>query len=58
MIETLEHAKAVSQIVEERLKLQKVTYEQINSARESYRSVATRGSILYFAIQEMVCNIT
>ena len=50
MIETLDTTKEISIIVEERLKQSKITSEEINRARENYRSVAKRGSILYFSI--------
>jgi len=56
LIETLDYAKEISQAVEERLTQQKTTIEEINSTRENYRSVAKRGSILYFSVQDMVIS--
>lgn len=50
LVGTLETSKVTSETINKRLEASKVTQEQINKTRESYRSVARRGSILYFVI--------
>ena len=42
-----------SGVIKQRLSEAEVTEEKINTAREKYRSVATRGSVLYFVVASM-----
>lgn len=42
-----------SETIKQRLEEAETTEVQINSARERYRPVATRGSILYFVIASL-----
>ncbi|CAH0547855.1 unnamed protein product [Brassicogethes aeneus] len=50
LIETLNESKETSAIIEARLVETEATEEKISIAREKYRSVATRGSVLYFVV--------
>nr|CAH7757603.1 unnamed protein product [Callosobruchus chinensis] len=50
LIETLNESKETSAIIEARLVETEATEEKISVAREKYRSVATRGSVLYFVV--------
>ena len=53
LICVLQNTKATSIDVNKKLQISEVTNTKINSAREEYRNVAVRGSILYFLIVEI-----
>lgn len=53
LICVLQETKVTSQEVNEKLKISVVTEKKIMIAREEFRAVAARGSILYFLIVEM-----
>ena len=52
-INTLAESKKVSIMIGKRMEAAVVTKQEIDEAREAYRTVATRGSIIYFVIADM-----
>jgi dynein heavy chain len=59
LIETLQESKSKSDEIAIAMKAAKETEKEIDTARERFRSVATRGSVLYFTIAELfrVCDM-
>ena len=53
LINTLAESKKVSIMIGKRMEAAVVTKQEIDEARECYRTVATRGSIIYFVIADM-----
>ncbi|XP_056619544.1 dynein axonemal heavy chain 6 [Triplophysa dalaica] len=53
LVHTLQESKVTSQAIKSRLVEAETTEEMINTAREKYRPVATRGSIMYFVIASL-----
>jgi dynein heavy chain len=53
LIHSLDASKETSSVIEERMAEAEVTTEEIFRAREGYRVVATRASILYFVIASL-----
>ncbi|XP_051560675.1 dynein axonemal heavy chain 6 [Myxocyprinus asiaticus] len=53
LVQTLQESKVTSQAIKSRLEEAETTEEMINTAREKYRPVATRGSIMYFVIASL-----
>ncbi|XP_062985188.1 dynein axonemal heavy chain 6 [Elgaria multicarinata webbii] len=53
LINTLQESKVTSGAIKVRLVEAETTEEKINAAREKYRPVATRGSVMYFVIASL-----
>lgn len=53
LIETLNNSKETSAIIVTRLIETEATEEKISITRDKYRSVATRGSVLYFVVADL-----
>uniref|UniRef100_A0A336MB49 CSON013031 protein n=1 Tax=Culicoides sonorensis TaxID=179676 RepID=A0A336MB49_CULSO len=53
LVEILNVSKQTSIEIQEKLRIAKITETKINIAREEFRPVATRGSIIYFVISDM-----
>lgn len=53
LIETLNNSKETSAIIATRLIETEATEEKISITRDKYRSVATRGSVLYFVVANL-----
>merc|ERR1712154_148183 len=53
LINTLNETKKSAQEVKNKIESSKQTETMINKKREQYRSVATRGSVLYFVMVDM-----
>lgn len=53
LIDTLQSSNATSRIIKERVFESENTEIEINRAREEYRGVATRGSIIYFVVANL-----
>lgn len=53
LITTLETSKTTSDTVNQRMKQARLTQDKIELARESFRKVATRGSVIYFVIADL-----
>ncbi|TPX36228.1 hypothetical protein SmJEL517_g01545 [Synchytrium microbalum] len=53
LINTLNQSKVTSSAIMQRVKEAEQTERQINTAREEYRPVAIRGSVLYFTVADL-----
>ncbi|RKO89719.1 dynein heavy chain and region D6 of dynein motor-domain-containing protein [Blyttiomyces helicus] len=53
LIDTLNQSKVTSAAIKERVAQAETTEKEINVAREKYRPVAIRGSVLYFVIADL-----
>ncbi|KAL2609519.1 hypothetical protein R1flu_028092 [Riccia fluitans] len=53
LINTLNNSKLMSGVIQGRVKQAEITEKDIKAAREEYRVVAKRGSILYFIISDL-----
>jgi dynein heavy chain len=53
LISTLQDSKVTSENINKRVVEAEQTEKDINAAREQYRSVATRGSLMYFIIADL-----
>uniref|UniRef100_A0A3P8PCE0 AAA+ ATPase domain-containing protein n=1 Tax=Astatotilapia calliptera TaxID=8154 RepID=A0A3P8PCE0_ASTCA len=53
LVQTLQESKVTSEAIKHRLEEAEATELMINSARERYRPVATRGSVLYFVVASL-----
>ena len=53
LVENLEETKRTAMDIAQKVEDAKVTSENIATARETYRSIASRGSLMYFVINEL-----
>jgi len=53
LVENLETTKRTAMEIEEKVEEAKVTETKINEAREAYRPVAVRASLLYFVLNDL-----
>ncbi|XP_076873752.1 dynein axonemal heavy chain 6 isoform X2 [Brachyhypopomus gauderio] len=53
LVQTLQESKVMSEAIKSRLEEAESTEQMINAAREKYRPVATRGSVVYFVIASL-----
>jgi len=53
LVENLETTKRTAMEIEEKVEEAKLTEVQINEAREAYRPVAVRASLLYFVLNDL-----
>ncbi|KAI8736057.1 dynein heavy chain 6, axonemal, partial [Biomphalaria glabrata] len=53
LINTLNYSKVTSTVIKQRLAESETTEEKISVAREKYRCVAERGSVMYFVVSDM-----
>ncbi|KAL4640265.1 dynein heavy chain 6, axonemal [Arapaima gigas] len=53
LVQTLQESKVTSEAIKTRLMEAEATELMINAAREKYRPVATRGSVMYFVIASL-----
>ncbi|XP_072318696.1 dynein axonemal heavy chain 6 [Eucyclogobius newberryi] len=53
LVQTLQESKVTSEAIKIRLEEAETTEVEINTAREGYRPVATRGSVLYFVVASL-----
>ncbi|XP_075946793.1 dynein axonemal heavy chain 6 [Anarhichas minor] len=53
LVQTLQESKVTSEAIKQRLEEAEASELMINSARERYQPVATRGSVLYFVIASL-----
>ncbi|KAJ0037224.1 hypothetical protein NL108_018608 [Boleophthalmus pectinirostris] len=53
LVQTLQESKVTSEAIKVRLEEAEATEVMINTARERYRPVATRGSVLYFVVASL-----
>lgn len=53
LITTLDESKKVADVIHSRVVQSEETEEKINSSREQYLPVATRGAVLYFVLTDL-----
>ena len=53
LINTLDASRITSETINNRMKLSKITAKEIDEARNDFRVVAKRGSVLYFVIADL-----
>jgi dynein heavy chain, axonemal len=53
LIESLEHSKALSTEINQKVEIAKVTEIAINEASEAYRPAASRGALVFFMMNEL-----